>query len=301
MDASTVTVVVWNIEADGGRNGERRDVAFDVLAALNPDVVLQQEAKHSRERGARLLHAAERRLGLRGFLAAPNPGVDADIATAVYLRPGMFHVAEQKPRAKPWWLHPCHVQAHLGDCPVPLNLVSFHMCSFDADQRLTEAGWMTTLAGPGMVTIAAGDTNSYPRRAEPIALPTWKNVTDRAHMVQRTYVDTEGIRRSDTRPDGVLIEAGYVDLARHAADHLDGIGMEALAATAGFDKPHQAGPQRIDRGYGAGGAASALEHVEVINDKDVRAASDHAPVVYRFHRARLERVLTHAPYALCAA
>ncbi|GHC76997.1 endonuclease/exonuclease/phosphatase family protein [Streptomyces flavofungini] len=301
MDVSTITVVVWNIEADGGRNGERRDVAFDVLAELNPDVVLQQEAKHSRERGGRLLHAAEKRLGLRGFLAAPNPAVDADISTAVYLRPGMFHVAEQKPRAKPWWLHPCHVRAHLGDCPVPLNLVSFHMCSFDADQRLTEAGWMTTLAGPGMVTIAAGDTNSYPRRCEPIALPTWDHVTDRAHMVQRTYVDTEGIRRTDTRPDGVLNDAGYVDLARHGADHIDGVGAAALAATAGFDKPHQGGPQRIDRRYAVGGAAAALEHVEVIDNADVRAASDHALVAFRFHRTRLERVLAQAMSVPCAA
>ncbi|MFF5962797.1 endonuclease/exonuclease/phosphatase family protein [Streptomyces collinus] len=300
MDASTVDVAVWNIEADGGRNGERRDFALDILSEYKPDVVLQQEAKHSRERGGRLMHAAERRLKLRGFLASPNPYVDADIATAVYLRPEMFHVAEQKPRAKPWWLHPCHVQVQLGDCPTPLNFVSFHMCYYDADQRLTEAGWMTTMAELGMVTIAAGDTNSYPRRSEPIGLPTWEKVTDRAHMVQRTYLAADGTRRSDTRPDGVLIDAGYVDLARHASDHLAGVGKEALAATAGFNKPHQGGPQRIDRGYGTGGVASALEHVEVVDNEDTRAASDHALLIYRFHRTRLERVLTQAQYALCA-
>ncbi|MEU1273506.1 endonuclease/exonuclease/phosphatase family protein [Streptomyces sp. NPDC005799] len=300
MNASTVDVVVWNIEADGGRNGERRDLALDILAEYDPDVLLQQEAKHSRERGGRLMHATEKRLKLRGFLAAANPHVDADIATAVYLRPEMFHVAEQKPRAKPWWLHPCHVQAQLGDCPTPLNFVSLHMCYFDADQRLTEAGWMTTMAELGMVTIAAGDTNSYPRRSEPIALPTWEKVTDRAHMVQRTYLDANGTRRSDTRPDGVLIDAGFVDLARHAADHLGEVGKEALAATAGFNKPHQGGPQRIDRGYGVGGVASALEHVEVVDNEDTRAASDHALLIYRFHRTRLERVLTQAQYALCA-
>ncbi|MDF3140979.1 MULTISPECIES: endonuclease/exonuclease/phosphatase family protein [unclassified Streptomyces] len=300
MDASTVDVAVWNIEADGGRNGERRDLALDILAEYNPDVVLQQEAKYSRERGGRLMHATEKRLKLRGFLAAPNPYVDADIATAVYLRAEMFHIAEQKPHAKPWWLHPCRVQAQLGDCPVPLNFASFHMCYYDADQRLTEAGWLTTLAETGMATIAAGDTNSYPRRAEPVALPNWEMVTDRAHMVQRTYLGADGTRRSDTRPDGVLIDAGYVDLAHHAADHLSGLGNGALAATAGFSKPDQGGPQRVDRGYAVGGVASALEHVDVVDTKDTREASDHALLLYRFHRTRLERVLTQGRYALCA-
>ncbi|MCX4677634.1 endonuclease/exonuclease/phosphatase family protein [Streptomyces sp. NBC_01433] len=290
MDASTVDVAVWNIEADGGRNGERRDFALDILAALKPDVVLQQEAKHSRERGGRLLHSAEKRLNLRGFLSAPNPDVDADIATAVYLRPDMFHIAEQKPRAKPWWLHPCHVKTQLGDCPVPLNFVSFHMCFFDADQRLTEARWLTTLAQDA--TIGAGDTNSFPRCSERIALPNWATVSDRAHMVHRTYVDSQGGRHSDTRPDGALIDAGYVDLARHAADHLGSNGKKALDATASFTNARQGGPQRIDRGYAAGGLEAALEHVEVIDNEDTRAASDHALLLFRFNRGRLERLLT---------
>ncbi|MFI1020013.1 endonuclease/exonuclease/phosphatase family protein [Streptomyces olivaceus] len=290
MDASTVTVAVWNIQADGGRNGERRDAALDILAALDPDVVLQQEAQYSRERGERLLHAAEDRLKLRGFLSAPNPDIDADIATAVYLRSELFHVAERRPRAKPWWLHPCHVQARLGNCPLPLNLVSFHLCFFDAAQRLTEAGWLTTLVEPGIATMAAGDTNSYPRRPEPLVLPNWDTVTDRPHMVQRTYLDCAGRRHSDTRPDGALIDADYVDLARHAADHLELPG--ALAATAGFAKPHQGGPQRIDRSYTAGGIESALEHVEVIDNDDIRSVTDHALLLYRYHRSRLERALT---------
>ncbi|NGO66832.1 endonuclease/exonuclease/phosphatase family protein [Streptomyces boncukensis] len=301
MDASTVDVAVWNIEADGGRNGERRDFALDILAGLGdggPDVLLQQEAKFSRERGNQLMHATEKRLKLRGFLSAPNPDADADIATAVYLRPDMFQVAEARPRAKPWWLHPCHVTAKLGDCPIPLNLISFHMCWFDANNRLTEAGWLTTQAQLGMATLAGGDTNSYPRSPEPISLPDWDKVTDRAHMVHRTFLDTDGHRRSDTRPDGALIDAEYVDLARHAADHLGQVG--ALAATAGFDKPHQGGPQRIDRTYSAGGIAAALDHVEVIDNEDTRAVSDHGLVFYRFHRTRLERVLTQVESVLCA-
>ncbi|WP_328876316.1 hypothetical protein OHT76_43235 [Streptomyces sp. NBC_00287] len=219
-DTSTVTVAVWNIEADGGRDGERRAFALDILAEHHPDVLLQQEAKFSRERGHQLMHAAEQRLKLRGFLATPNPDADADIATAVYLRTEMFQVAEARPRTKPWWLHPCHAAVRLDNCPKPLSLISFHMCCFDADQRLTEAGWLTMQAQPSMATLAAGNTNSYPRNPERLALPDWGKVTDRSHWVRRTYLDADGHRRSDTRPDAALTDAGYQDLARYAADHL---------------------------------------------------------------------------------
>ncbi|WP_328373280.1 endonuclease/exonuclease/phosphatase family protein (plasmid) [Streptomyces sp. NBC_00445] len=301
MDASTVDVAVWNIEGDGGRNGEHRDLALDILSELGdggPDVLLQQEAKFSRERGSQLMHTTEQRLKLRGFLSAPNPDADADIATAVYVRPDMFRVDEARPRAKPWWLHPCHVVVRLGKCPVPLNLISFHMCCFDANQRLTEASWLAMHAQQGMVTLAAGDTNSYPRNPERLALPEWDKVTDRAHMVHRTYLDANGHRRSDTGPDTALTDAGYQDLARYAADHLG--QPDALAATAGQNRPDQGGPQRIDRPYGAGGLAAALVRVEVIDNEDTRTVSDHALLLLRFNLARLERVLTRPVNALCA-
>ncbi|MEU3091333.1 hypothetical protein ACWCQ0_41635 [Streptomyces massasporeus] len=188
--------------------------------------------------------------------------------------------------------------ARLDNCPVPLNLISFHMCSFDANQRLTEANWLAMQAGPGMVTLAAGDTNSYPRNPERLALPDWDNVTDRAHLVHRTYVDADGHRRNDTRPDAALTDAGYLDLARYASDHLSQPG--ALAATTGQHRHDQGGAQRIDRGYAVGGLASALEHVEVIDNEDTRSASDHALLLYRFNRTRLERVLIQGQYTLCA-
>ncbi len=77
------------------------------------------------------------------------------------------------------------------------------------------------------------------------------------------------------------------------------IGSNSPGST-GFDKPHQGGPQRIDRGHAAGVAADALDHIEVIDTDDTRAATDHALVLYRFNRARLERVLTQAETAVCA-
>ncbi|MFF4750513.1 endonuclease/exonuclease/phosphatase family protein [Streptomyces sp. NPDC002514] len=292
LNADTVTVAVWNIEADGGRHQENRERALDILAPYEPDIFLQQEAKHSRERGQRLKNSTARRLKLHGFLSEPNPDLDADIATAVYVRRDLFEIAEERPVRNPWYLHPCHVKVFLRGCPVPLNLVSFHLCFDDADQRLREAQWLTRLAAPGMVTIAAGDTNSYPRQSEWISLPDWPKLSDRAHMVHRTFLEY-GQRHSDTRPDGTLIDAGYVDLARHAADHIPGIDAQlALAATAGHEKPEQGGPQRIDRPYGAGGIASAVKDIEVIDTTETRKVGDHSLLILRFYQERLNQVLT---------
>ncbi|MFE7317830.1 hypothetical protein ACFU7T_32725 [Streptomyces sp. NPDC057555] len=77
------------------------------------------------------------------------------------------------------------------------------------------------------------------------------------------YVGADGRRHSDTHPDGTLVDAGAMDLARHAADHLR--QPAALAPTSGCAKPDQGGPQRIIRTYSADGLHEALEHVEVID------------------------------------
>lgn len=298
-DTDTITIAQWNLQDDGGPDpSERWHDAHGLLARHRPDIVLRQEAKHSRAHGHRRLHAAEAELeGLRGFLSAPNPGADADIATAVFIRPELFRVLDSRPRAKPWWLHPAVVSVQLGDCPVPLNIVSFHMSWFSPDLRLTEAQWLTTLAQPGMITLAGGDTNSYPRNPEGLPLPDWTTVTDRAHVAHRTLTDTDG-RRSDTRPDEVLTTAGYVDLARHAADHLN--HHRALAATAGHDKTDQSGPQRIDRAYAAGSLADALTGFEVIDTSDTRRVSDHSLLIYHLNHARLERLLRQQPATAAA-
>lgn len=291
-DVETITVAQWNLEADGGEVvGERWGRAHDILEHYEPDIVLRQEAQYSRRRGNKRLYASEDRLGLRGFLAAPNPDADADIATAVLIRPELFAVIENRPRAKPWWLHPCHVLVRFGSCPVPLNLVSFHMCWFDADTRLTEARWLTTLAQPGMVTLAGGDTNSYPHRPEPTRLPDWSNVSDPAHRAHRTLANGLG-HHSDTLPDEVLTSgnpASYEDLARYAADHR--AQPAALAPTAGHHRPDQSGPQRIDRTYGSGGLAAAVASVEVINTAEIRSVSDHSLLITRLYTARVERLL----------
>ncbi|WP_172387337.1 endonuclease/exonuclease/phosphatase family protein [Streptomyces sp. MNP-20] len=290
----TITVAQWNLEHDGGADGARWEQAHEILRAYQPDIVMRQEMTYSHQRGQQRLHATEHILGLRGFLAPPTP--ESPNSTALFVNPKLFQVDAVYPHHTLWWHPMSNVVAYFQDCPRPLSLGSFHLCSHDADTRLTEARRMTTLARPGMVSLIAGDCNSYPSNPEPgIPLPDWDTVTDRAHMVHRTYLSSTGERHSDIRPDIVLTDARFEDAARYAADHLG--QPHALAPTAGQCKPHQGGPQRIDRAYACGGLAAALESVEIIDTKETREVGDHSLGIFRLNRGRLRRLLREAPPA----
>ncbi|MEV0438421.1 endonuclease/exonuclease/phosphatase family protein [Streptomyces spectabilis] len=291
----TITVAQWNLEHDGGLDGAQWEQAHEILRSCRPHIVMRQEMTYSHQRGQQRLHAAEHILRLRGFLAPPTP--ESPNATALFVDPRLFQVDAVYLHRTLWWHPMSNVLAYFQDCPRPLSLASFHLCSHDADTRLSEARRMTILARPGTVSLIAGDCNSYPSKPEPgIPLPDWDKVTDRAHRVHRTYLSSTGQRHSDTRPDIVLRDAGFEDLARYAADHLGQPG--ALAPTAGQCKPAQGGPQRIDRGYGCGGLDTALEAVEVIDTKGTRAVGDHSLVLYHFNRGRTRRLLREASPAV---
>ncbi|MGW8374245.1 endonuclease/exonuclease/phosphatase family protein [Streptomyces sp. ODS28] len=291
----TITVAQWNVEHDGGHDGQRWEAAHELLRSYAPDIVLRQEMTHSHAQGRKRLYDAERALGLRGFLAPATP--ESPNACGVFLNTDVFEPLHEYRHETLRWHPPCNLVVRFACHPVPLSLTSFHLCSFDPDTRLTEAQWLTTLAKPGMVSLIAGDANSYPHAPERIRLPDWDAVEDRSHIAHRTIPDPSG-RYSDTRPDAILTTAGFQDLARYAADHLN--QRYALTATAGYRRPDQGGPQRIDRAYASGGLAAALTGVEVIDTEEVRAASDHALLIYRFHRGRMERLLQQPPVLAAA-
>ncbi|NGO71456.1 endonuclease/exonuclease/phosphatase family protein [Streptomyces boncukensis] len=292
-----LVLVSWNLEADGeitdtGDAGPAWHLAHDILAEVGPDILLRQEMKYSRTDTMRRLHDAELRLGMSGYLAPDNPGAP-DLPSGVFLRPGLFEVNTHHTPSRPWWLRPCHLTVRLGDCPRPLDLISFHMCFYDPATRSAEAQWLTLGAEPGRASLIAGDCNSYPdhtrNAVERVILPDWDTVPDRAHATHRTIYEL-GCRVSDTRPDRILCDAGYVDLARHACTELE--QPSALHPTAGYDKRHQSGPQRIDRAYASAGLHRAVTSVEVIDTDQTRRASDHAMLVVRLSRRELENALT---------
>lgn len=291
-----ITVAQWNLEHDGGPDGADWSLAHDILRSYEPHIVLRQEMTHSHKDGARRLFAAERALGgLRGFIAQATP--ESPNACGLFIDPALFETVAEYRHQTLWWHPMCNVVVKLGDCPTPISVASFHLCSHDPDTRLTEARRLTTLGKPGMVSLIGGDCNSYPHVLEPLKLPNWPAVGDRSHIAHRTYLEG-GHLVSDTRPDRVLHAAGFEDLARYAYDHLG--EKFALSATAGQSKLDQGGPQRIDRTYGAGGLAAALESVEVVDNADTHSVSDHSLLILRFHRVRLERVLRAQPATAAA-
>ncbi|MDT3397007.1 ATP-binding protein [Streptomyces sp. B1866] len=280
-----ITVACWDFENDSAPDGKNWHLAHELLADHQPDIFLRQGMTHGRTMGGRRLRVSEDLLGMRGALSAPNRNAVAyrDIATAVFVRPEVFRILAVYPVAKPWWLHPAHVVLRFGECPTPLNVVSFSLCGFDPHTRESEARWLTTLAEPGAVTLAGGNTNSYPYRPEPVELPDWAQVTDLAHECGRTVRTRDGWI-ADTRPDEVLAMAGYRDLARDLCARIG--RSKALAPTAGFRGLGRGGPERVDRVYGVG-LSEVVTSVEVVNTHQTREVSDHALVLVRLHRARL--------------
>ncbi|MEU5900308.1 hypothetical protein [Streptomyces venezuelae] len=289
MHEPIITVAVWNLSTGCAADDIRARTALDILARYKPDIYLQQEDPSTSGDAIQRKGETEDRLAMRGFSATPNPVGGANITASVYIRTDTFPAAQFVPVAKPWSLHPSQVRVHLGDCPRPLNLLSLNLCAYDSDLRRTEAAWLTTLAHPGMVTLAAGSMNSYPSRPAENELPSWEEGHDRAFWVQRTFVDPAGQRRNDTRPDATLRDSGFVDLAQYADQTLH--QPHALYPTAGFHMPRDGGPQRTDRVYGAGGLEEAVIGVEVICG-DALSASRQALLLVRLSRETLARILT---------
>jgi len=291
-----IRYVCWNIEHNGrGRNGgeDHRDLARDILASIEPHVVLRQELTSAWDRGKADLYAEANRLGgLIPFMPAPREGRSKN-PVGVMVDPTMFSVDGYFEHDLPW--KPiCNPRVRLKGCAKPIDLASAHLCHFDPDLRATEARRLTTLADSSRSAIVGIDANSYPHQAEleSVALPDWDKVEDRVHYQHRT-IERAGRRVSDTRPDEILSGGSqpvFIDLALHAATALG--QTSALAATASLKRTDQGPAQRIDRMYCTPDLAPALTAFEVLATDDVRAVSDHALLLARFDLDVLRRVLT---------
>ncbi|MGW7292860.1 hypothetical protein ACWGIB_10795 [Streptomyces xiamenensis] len=280
-----ITAVSWNIDNDGGEGRELFGQSLTVVNSLQPDLYFRQEFSHPKDRGAGRFAATELALDMEGFVSAPNSGAVAhkDIATAIFVKAdGDFRVMHQREVRRPWWLYPTHLVVNYRGCSAPLNLLSFHHCYYDATTRESEARWITTLAHPGMVTIAIGDTNS----GTPDEITPPDRWPDTAHWEHRGRYNAEGWT-PDCRSDEILGAVGF-DAARVIAERQDG-RSEAMAATAG----HHPGsyPQRIDRAYLFGLPEDAVLDVYVHDTSQTRAISDHLPLVVVLDEHVLETVL----------
>ncbi|MEV0257729.1 endonuclease/exonuclease/phosphatase family protein [Streptomyces sp. NPDC050732] len=292
-------VVSWNVEhngIDGSGDASRWSTAMEVLADLKPHLLLRQELTRAHMYGYRAVWAEAFHLGDHiPFLAAATP--ESANPTGVYADPRVFEVVEYHEHRTGMWHPVCNPVVRLKGTSTKLSVASVHLCSFDPHKRATEAKRLTTLGKPGMAAIIGGDCNSYPHTpVETAPLPDWAAVADRSHFEHRT-IERDGLRVSDTYPDEILSgeHAGrpsvFRELGNYAATELRQHSSDPLAPTASLWRTDQGSMQRIDRIYATPQIAAALLRLEVIVSDEVRAASDHAPVVAIFSLAKLRHIL----------
>lgn len=212
-EMDVIRVVIWNLDHNGiSREGDdsRWRTAMKVLAGLKPHLLLRQELTRAHMYGYRAVWAEAMHLGGHiPFLATATP--ESANPTGVYVDPRVFEVVEYHEHVTGMWHPVCNPVLRLRGITAKLNVASFHLCSFDPQQRASEAKKLTTLGKPGMATIIGGDCNSYPHtRIETAPLPDWNYIDDRSHFEHRT-IECDGRRVSDTRPDEILSGGSTTD------------------------------------------------------------------------------------------
>lgn len=291
----TLTVLNWNYENNGKGDKAKRTAGHELLARLDPDLVLRQEMWGADADGNTVMYDLEGILGMRGWL---GPGA----CTAVFANSGVFAPVREWPKTGPMWVLPPMVLAlryrPAGSTALPFAAISYHLNYASTTNRLAEAEWLTNWADKKWTTddgrvaplpaLFGGDNNSYPDEdleGAP-ALPVRGLIPDRPHRLHRSYPDPAGDRRMDTRPDAALREAGLVDVARYWAAKTG--DLKAVARTVNAYPTH--GPDsRIDRVYSTEQLLPAVVGVDVIEvDEDT---SDHHIVRVKLDADTLADVL----------
>ncbi|MFD8609648.1 endonuclease/exonuclease/phosphatase family protein [Streptomyces sp. NPDC059631] len=289
-DEPVVRLLTMNLEHDGGPDVDGRPPrawhqAQELISSRRPDLLLRQEMTYSRDSRHRRLHAAERVLGMRGFLGTAGLGRNP---TGLFVHESTFEVQQHViHQIHPWRTPPTHTVLRLRDAPeVDIIAVSWHLAFNSPRGREREADEILAFAdkiNAGAAFIGGGDCNEAPNpKGETVPPIDWDTVTDRLHLAHRTNLDAStGRRVACTYLDDSLTAAALCDPARHAARALNQSG--ALGATAGHAKPSQGGPCRIDRIYLDPWLIEAVVDVTVL---DTTGVSDHHAVEVVLSRPR---------------
>jgi endonuclease/exonuclease/phosphatase family metal-dependent hydrolase len=259
----------------GGIGRSRTETRFEPLlrlaAELRPDVAAFQEALYWDEDDHRLLHEAERLLGMRGLLGiSPRTRMH----TVVFVRPPL-RVTAHRVYCGGIWHHSATRAVIAWDTDQTseagrITLVNAHLSPRSPARRILEAEELTDLAIPGNLTLLAADTNT-PDRHTDLSTATARELVRDAHP---------GTRTPDTTPIDRLLRAGFLDLA-------DLHGAPRPARTTGYwpGKPIASRPDRL---LATPAAANLLEAFDVIDTSELRALSDHLWLLGRF-RVRIPR------------
>lgn len=208
-----VTVLCWNLKRNGAGDTTKRRRAHELLASLDPHLVLRQEMDGAAADGNRIMYEVEAVLGLRGFLG-PRA------CTAVFANPTLFQPLRECEDVGPVWVHPPTVAVFRftpgGSQSLPLVVASYHLNHASATTRQAEVERLTKWAdrkwtmpdGERMLmpALMGGDNNSYPVPGleGDLPLPDLEQIADRPHRLHRSHIGPDGQRLLDTCPDEAL-------------------------------------------------------------------------------------------------
>ncbi|MFD6912161.1 endonuclease/exonuclease/phosphatase family protein [Streptomyces virginiae] len=295
-----VTVLCWNLKRNGAGDTTKRRRAHELLASLDPHLVLRQEMDGAAADGNRIMYEVEAVLGLRGWLG-PRA------CTAVFANPTLFQPLRVCEDVGPVWVHPPTVAVFRftpgGSQSLPLVVASYHLNHASATTRQAEVERLTKWAdrkwtmpdGERMLmpALMGGDNNSYPVPGleGDLPLPDLEQIADRPHRLHRSHIGRDGQRLLDTCPDEALRTAGLEDVARYWANTRDG---DKAAASRTMNASPTHGPDtRIDRIYATPALLGAVREVDVIEVEP--GISDHHIVRLTLDADRLTDALTYRP------
>lgn len=251
----TFTFGTYNLREGGLDDGSdaRLGRQLDMLAAHGADAWAIQECNHwAADRHREYLNLAEKRLGMRGFLAASNHG--CDVALFIRESPDITIGPARHETRPPWWHAVARVDILIGG--LPCRLISAHLAPSSPAQRLIEAEALALITGKGPeapAVIAGGDWNAVPA--------------------------------GDPDPDTSRADPATArrKLDRSAARAIEETGLRDVAACLGDQTPtvghHSSLAYRCDRIY-ARLPETAFTRYQVLAEAE--PASDHRPAAATF-------------------
>ena len=255
-----LTVMTYNIR-DGGRP-DRLPAVAQVIRAERPDVLALQELRGF---DAATLGRFAEGLGMTGYLARSWLGQPV----ALLVRSPDAVLDGRRIRGP---FHHAAAELTVATDAGPLRIIGTHLNPYSGSRRLAEARWLVRELDPAALVLVLGDLNT---------LDPWTDHDERLRALPPRYRIRHRWRgRVDTRAVGTLIDAGLVDLARHA-----GHPAHTVPTTRGGGQEFSR--MRLDYLLATAPLAAWSTGCRVVAGGPAEYASDHYPV-----RADLALTLT---------
>lgn len=264
----SLRVMTYNI-LNGGQDNhehERFGRILSLIAEQCPHVLVLQEAMYFDQQGGKLLHEAERSLGLRGFLANASSGQHV----AIFVHPALLVYSYEIDS-----LHFHHALARLR-LLLPdgehFTVLGAHLCPHGSLNRLSEVQRIVNYARQGEKVVLAGDLNNLDHyRDHSLTIASLPDHYRARHLLPGKSLEV------DTRVTKTIEAVGFIDIARKFhSDDLPTAPTSLNTAGAEFDN------MRVDYIYATPPLAELATGCTVVRSDETNSASDHYPVVADF-------------------